>query len=436
MKIYYSGRELRPRMDYPLWGMVLAVTLIFMAPFVNSVSSYLAFLICAFRVIRYDAKVFATDYCLLVPLTNIFRAAGGMSFMVYLCLFAAVCYFIRRGMRGNAAYAILIVLLNYLFLRMNWQISKFLLCFAQLALICILIPEQDERSTARTAKYFCVGLVVSSVYALIFRNTWQLQTARGPEDQAIWGTGIMRFQGLLRDPNYYMTMLIVGLALLAKLNDLRWIRTGTFLVLGICMTMFGALTYSKTFLLLFVLFGLLYIVWRFWDRKYFRGIFLTMAVILAATYMMGRDDFLFAVIVERFRNARTISDLTTGRSDVYKVYWAAITKDIPTFLFGAGMNADRLYRDPHNYLLEVLYYVGAVGLCLKLVFYIAMTRVAVRGLLPVKKLSFISRYVVLLMVIPLYMTLHGMYEFIFYGCVFMALLSVKMTEKQECGYDG
>ena len=436
MKLYYSGRELRPRVDYPLWGMVLAVLLIFMAPFVNSVSSYLAFLICAFRVVRYDAKVFATDYCLLVPLTNIFRTAGGMSFMVYLCLFAAVCYFIRGGMRGNAAYAILILLLNYLFLRMNWEISKFLLCFAQLALICILIPEQDERSAARTAKYFCVGLVISSVYALIFRNTWQLQAARGPEDQAIWGTGIMRFQGLLRDPNYYMTMLIVGLALLAKLNDLRWIRTGTFLALGICMTMFGALTYSKTFFLVFVLFGLLYIVWRFWDRKYFRGIFLTIIVALGAVFVLQMENSPFAVILERFRNAKNISDFTTGRTEVYQAYWRVITKDYVTFLFGVGMNAEGLYKDPHNYLLEVHYYVGAVGLLLMLAFYVAMIRVAVRGMRPAKKLSFISRYVVPLMVIPLYMSLHGMYEFIFYGCVFMALMSVKMTEKQECGYDG
>ena len=201
--------------------------------------------------------------------------------------------------------------------------------------------------------------------------------------------------------------------------------------MGICMTMFGALTYSKTFFLVFVLFGLLYIIWRFWDRKYFRGIFLTIIVILAAVFVLRMEDSPFAVILTRFRNAKTISDFTTGRTEVYQAYWRVITKDYVTFLFGMGMNAEGLYKDPHNYLLEVHYYTGIFGLLLMLAFYIAMIRVTVKETKQAKQPSFVSRYVVLLMIVPLYMALHVMYEFIFYGCIFLGLLSLKITEKEQ-----
>lgn len=421
----------RTKTKYPWPGILMAMLLIYLSPFVSPLLCYLAFAICLYRTFRYDAKVFSTDYCLLLPLTNIFRASGGMAFMVYLCLIAAVYYFVCSGIRRNASYVLIILILNYFIARMQMNISIFLLSFGQMCLLCILIPEQDEESAVRATKLFCIGLIVSSAYAMIFRNTPQLRAVRGPEDPAIWGTGIMRFQGLYRDPNYYMTLVIVALALIAKLKDLGWIRTGGFLTMGILLIAFGALTYGKAYFLLLLLFVLFYIVWRFRNRKYFMGIFLSLLSVLTAVCLVHSESSPFAVILDRFQNAgSSISKISTGRTDVYMAYLRVITQDLPTFLFGLGLNAEALYKDPHNLYLEIAYYTGMIGLILMLSFFVALVQVAHRKAPASQKQNFFTKYVAVIMVAFLYCTLHGMHEIVFYGDTFLALLSIMLTKKQ------
>ena len=205
--------------QYPWWSIVIAVVLILVAPFVSVWLKYAALAICVYRVLRYEAKVFATDYALLAPLVNIFRTSGGLTLLIVLCLIAAVVYVIRESMRADRSLVLILVLLNYFLLRMQGNFNDFVLCFGQIFLLWVILPKQDCESAVRTAKVFCVGLLISSAYALVLRDTWQLQNAIGRETEAIWGTGILRFQGLLSDPNFYMTLLIVGLALLIKLRE-------------------------------------------------------------------------------------------------------------------------------------------------------------------------------------------------------------------------
>ena len=173
---------------YPLWGLIVVMALNFMAPFITSLLVYPAFLICVYRVIRYDERVFVTDYAALTTISMLFRTSGGMSLMVYLCLFAAVWYFVRSGIRADRSYVMLIILLNYLILRMQFEISNLLLCFGQLFMLCVLLPKQDEESAERTIKTFCISLLVSSAYALLLRNTSQIVAIRGSEVPAFWGS--------------------------------------------------------------------------------------------------------------------------------------------------------------------------------------------------------------------------------------------------------
>lgn len=433
MKIHKHKHVLRlkynPQTAYPALGIVFAVLLIYLSPFTGSLTSYPAFLLCLYRVFRYDAKVFATDYCLLIPLAQIFCTTGGMSFLVYLSLLAAVWYFVKTGIRASASYLLLILLMNYLLARMQMNISNFLLCFGQLCVLCIILPAQDQTSAVRTVKLFCIGVVISSFYSLIFRNTWQLRSLLGPEDEAIWGTGIRRFYGFYRDPNYYMTLLIIGLAMISKLKNCNLIGTGLFLTLGVCMTLFGILTYSKMFFLTFVLFGVIYIIWRFRDRKYFWGILLTIAVLIATNVLLSLEIEILETLLARLKNATNISELTTGRTDVYVLYMAEITKNIGNFLFGVGLNNEGLYKDAHNLFLEMTYYIGVVGLVLMLAFVGSMVRVMQRKTVDLHSQSAISKYVTLLLVAVLYCSLHGMFQMMFYGGLFVALLSIMVSKK-------
>lgn len=419
--------ELREE-KYPQWGIIAVLALNFLSPFVSSLLPYLAMLLCVIRVVRYDEKVFATDYSILISSMMLFQTPGRMSLLVYLCLFADVWYFLRRGVKAEAAVVLMILLLNYLLLRMQMSVDRFALCFGQLFLLRILLPQQDRRSAERAAKAFCISLLVASVYALAVRDTWQFEAIRGTEAPAFFGSQVIRFYGPFQDPNYYAMLLVTALALMTKLKDSRCIRWGAFLLGSLALIAFGILTYSKTFFLMLILLVAVYLVWQFWNKRVFRGLFMTLAIVLVGGILLLSEGSPFAVVLSRLTSSADLGDLTTGRSDVFVEYYRAITESVGSALFGAGLGAGKLSRDPHNLLLEICYYVGLTGLILMVAYYISLIKAIDANL---KAQNFIARYVVLFMVIMVHMTLHGMTAFPTYASFFLAAIAMLIIPQKE-----
>lgn len=416
---------------YPVFSMVLAYVLILLTPFVSSLTAYAAFAICLYRIIRYDSKFFATDYALLIPINMLFRMPGGLTLTVFLCLIAAVVCVIREGLHANRALVILLILMNYLLLRMQTKINDFVLCFGQLFMLYALLPKQDAASAERTAKAYCGSLLTASLFALALRENAALREILGHESEAIWGSGILRFQGLLRDPNYYMTTVVVGLAALAKLKESGRIRLLSFILVGVAFVMFGILTYSKTFFLMFALLGVVFIIWQFWNKKFLLGTVLVIAVVLTAETLLFSENSPFAVVMSRFLSSEDISDLTTGRTDIYLDYLAAIVKDPIIFFFGYGIATPELERAPHNIYLQIAYHMGVVGLVLIVGFLVTMVKVLKDQMSETQEQSAISKYVVLLMMAVLYFSLQGIFDVDFYGNMFIAFLAMIISPKEE-----
>jgi len=416
---------------YPYVGIALVVGLVFLSPFFASIPSYLAFVICLFRMFRYDAKVFAVDCCILTPMTQIFCAATGMSLLVYLVLLAAVWYLIRSGIRNTGNYVIMILLLDYLIARMQLNVSQFLLCFGPLCMICVITPKQDSESAALAAKMFCISLLVSSAYALVFRNAWQIRRIIGAESEAIYNSGIMRFSGLLKDPNYYMSLPLVGLALLTKLRENKWISGTFFTVCGGLIAVFGVLSYSKTFVVILAFFVFIYIIWQFYNKKHIRGILLAMAVVIAGMWLIISEKSPIAVTLARFAGNSSLSDLTTGRTDVYDAYMKEIFASPVSFLFGKGLNTPRLFKDPHNLYIEIFYYLGFVGFILIVAFLLSMIRIVQQERGFGKDRFLIGKYIAVILVAMLYVTLHGVFQMVFYAEVFLSILSLMIIPKSQ-----
>ncbi len=51
------------KIEYPVSSMVLVLVLIYSSPFISLYLNYLAFLLCIFRIIRYEESVFAVTAC-------------------------------------------------------------------------------------------------------------------------------------------------------------------------------------------------------------------------------------------------------------------------------------------------------------------------------------------------------------------------------------
>ncbi len=415
--------------QYPLPTILCALVLLYLAPFVSGLLVYPAFLLCLYRIFIYDARVFATDYCILIPVVLLFRTPQGMSLLVYLCLAADVWFVLRDDFQFKAPHVLLCLILNYMLLRMQWNISDFLLCFSQLFLMCVLLPQQDETSAERTSKLFVLSLLLSSVYALVFRGSSQMLLLRGQEVPAFWGSSLKRFQGLFNDPNFYMLLLVTAIALLAKLLDCGKIRVLPFLLLTACLVLCGVLTYSKTFFLALILFALMGIVWLFVNKKYLWG-GVAAFTLTGAGIVLLTGSSIFSVVLFRFSSASDLGELTTGRTEVFLRYWNVLTDSLGNFFFGTGLADQGLSQDPHNLFLELGYYLGLVGLLLFACYYFSLLREMgsrVKG----DRQNMLSKYMVLFMVLFIHFALHGILSMSTYAVFYLACLSLLLSKKKE-----
>ena len=428
-RVHSLKQKVNMTADYPLATMLLALLLIFLSPFVSRYLCYGALLICLCRVILYSQRVFVADLVLLMPLYQLFSGIDGMSLLVYLDLFAALWYLIRGSVRRNSSVVWFLLLMLYMIARMQLAVANFLLSFGQIFLLFVLLPPQDDASAIRATRFFCVGLVLSSLYALVFRNSSAIIAIIGHEATAIWGTRIMRFRGLIRDPNYYMTMLLVALGLLLKLRNERLLSLGAFWLLAVPTAVFGILTYSKTFLLVAVMLTGIYILWQFGSRKLIWACSLTLLAVAGLTVLILWDRSPLAVVLTRLNSAGSLNDLSTGRFGVYADYLEIVFHDVGSFLFGQGIAAEGLVNDPHNLYIELLYYTGAFGLIFYVGFYAAMIYNLLKNVPPIPRGGLLGRYMVLTVVLALYLTLHGMFQPITMGSFLLALLSMRITPR-------
>ncbi len=417
--------------QYPLGGMLLIMALIFLSPFLSSLLSYLAFIICIYRIIKYDVRVFAADYAVLIPASALFKGATGMSLIVYICLIAVAWYVFKHGIRADYSFLFLFFLLVFLILRMQLDVANFLLCFGQISLLCIILPKQEADSADMTAKAFCSSLILTSIYAFVFRSTVQLRGVLKGEVLAYLGSNISRFNGPFDDPNFYMTLLMFGIIMMIRLKECKKIKTAPFVFSVIILLIFGILTYSKTFFLALVFLLGLWILWQFWDRKHLRAVLIILAMIPTALVLLFGENSPFAIVITRLTSGSGLSDFTTGRTDIFMTYIGAIFTNAKTLLFGRGLAVSNLGMDPHNLFLEIAYYTGIVGLILFLCFFFALLKVMRNKTEAVANKNPVAKYSALFMFFILYNTLHGLFAPVTYGGLFLAVLSILIVKKEE-----
>lgn len=434
MNITFQGHKIyvdrNSKNEYPHLSIALATLLLYMAPFVSVWLAVPSFAICIYRTIRYDAKVFATDFVILLPLTSLTKVPNVPALLAYWILLAGIWCFVRGGMRKEISFMLLIVLANYLLTRMQMDVNSLALLLGSLFMTCLILPKQDEKSAERAVKMFITSLIISSIYAFLLRNTAPIRAICGADAYAFFGSNVKRFKGLFQDPNYYMTLVVVAIALLMKMKECNMVTMGQFLAQGLVLVTFGMLTYSKTFFLVFVLLAGMYVFWQFRSKKIVSGMVWTTLALACLAAILFVKNSPFEVIIERFTSAKSIRDLTTGRSELVLYYWRAITQDMKSFFFGKGLSATALWRDPHNIYLETVYYLGVVGFLLILSVFINLAREMKTRVSQIGQ-HWISRYIVLLMMLILYCSLHGLFQVSFYGELFLAMLSLMLVKKQD-----
>lgn len=81
-------QSVQNKLHYPIPGICAILALIYLSPFVSSWLNYVAFLICIYRLVKYDERIFSVDYCCLISVATVFSLPGGLSFVVVISLIA------------------------------------------------------------------------------------------------------------------------------------------------------------------------------------------------------------------------------------------------------------------------------------------------------------------------------------------------------------
>ena len=429
-------QSVQNKLHYPIPGICAILALIYLSPFVSSWLNYVAFMICIYRLVKYDERIFSVDYCCLISVATVFALPGGLSFVVVLSLIAEVWFIIRDGLVVENSLVSLLLLVCYLMLRMQYSISDFLLCVSQLLIIYLMISFLDIQTIVLDIELFALNVGISSIYALLFRNSPAIINIIGAEVPAYFGSSLTRFQGLFRDPNYYMSLVIMSIVLLTLLYIKKYISKYLFL-LGIgCMFLFGALTYSKTFLLLLCLYWLLCLFYLIRGKRYILAVTFTAVTVFLALLL---SNTLFATTLYRITSASSVGELTTGRTTLIGTYCNEIMLSPGIMLFGEGMSAELLEKGTHNLFLEIQYYIGLIGLILFVSYFgtlvVWMRKKYTMGSVATRLFNYSS----LIIFIALFFSLQGMFSISVYALLYLAVISIGIPQnavcKERCCYE-
>ncbi len=427
IKLYYSpGKWIHdPGPDeYPLVTICAAVGFLCLSPFVSGLLVYPALALCLLRMVMYDVRVFGMDIAVLSSFAALFRMSGGDSLLAYFVIAGALWHTFRQRQWWVPGLICLLVMLAHLIMRMSGQLVQMVLIFSGLLTLQLVVLNQTKLSVAKMSGAYCGGLLVSCVYSLILRHTWQLKAITGNEVPAFFGSQFMRFQGLFQDPNYFSLFLLLGILLMFRLSDYGYIKKLWSWLMIAAFIICGVLTYSKTFFLVLVLLAIMFVVVLFQRKQRFWGIVI---ILVCAAATAGS---VFAVVGERIISATDLSELTTGRTELFQKYLEAIMESGHSFLFGYGLGAPYLQLGPHNLYLEIAYYMGATGLLLyALYFFMLLFRV--RSQVSVRKKDRLMRHAAPALLLTVYFTLQGVLATTFYILMAVALASVRLERLEE-----
>lgn len=222
---------------------------------------------------------------------------------------------------------------------------------------------QENISLKVVTVVFTAGICLASVLALLRQ---QLPVINGFIREITLKTGFLeyanRFSGLSGNPNYFTMDVIMAQAALVVLMHREKKQTLYLICFGI-LTVFGFMSVSQSYLLAWILLVFFWFILSL--QKGISGFvrFVFIGVLMLAVMGIFAFDYieLFAFrIMKSIQGGAT--NITTGRTDIWKDYLEAIMQNLKILFFGNGINTTiSTGRATHNTYLEYVFYFGIVG---------------------------------------------------------------------------
>lgn len=276
--------------------------------------------------------------------------------------------------------------------------------------------------------YFLTGHVLSTIMGL-FKEMTRLKNILDIDHSGlVTGDLTVRFSGLSYDANFYAIVAIVALCILLYNFDFEIKNPVIWVGLVIFTSIFGLLTYSKSYFLCFVLL-LAFSLFKCNNAIKKKHLILGAVIIIGLILFWSEFEVLIESIIARFGGKEgTMDDLTTGRTEVWKGYIERIfTSDLVTFLFGHGAQYAPGLKAAHNTYLEILYKFGFVGFCFELAF-LTYCYQQIKGK---KAKNTLQSYLLAGLLILLFFNLSAYTAYNFVVSIFMGIILIKNDERQK-----
>ena len=405
-------------------------------PFAHPYLIFIPFMIHLCRVFLCSHLTIVSDIIFLLPFSNLFRLPDGKSLLFVLILIADLCFFCRRKIKVNSGLLIALFLIFYLLLRMGEQYADYLAIISGVLFLYFSIDLITPDVSVHISKLFVASVLISSIFAVMFQKTSQLSGYLIDSRTISAGNPGFRFQGLFADPNYFGACVILAFCIMFLLFTVKKIKGLQFFVGTILIATFGLMTLSKTFFIIFVFCTIAYLLMMFNKRSLIVCLGFCLLIFVVIILFNSGNIAVLESIKERFDSADNLNELTTGRSNLWILYFNKIFESPLSFLFGYGFEAPLIQgMGSHNLFLEILYHTGFFGFIALGMFVIWAMTVAYKKGLQGEKLKYRESYI---FIMPLafmifYSSLQGMYHSMLYieCCLVLMGLMIPFAKKEE-----
>lgn len=253
-----------------------------------------------------------------------------------------------------------------------------------LLLVCIITEElyENRLSDEKILKFYVLFFGFLS-----FDIIWATAKSLGGLSEIVTGTfrigHISQYDetvvGLMSmNANGIALMTMVAISSLMLMISKGRIKKRFAIPLIVYFSFVGFLTISKTFLLVYVGFWVLYSLW--YVKKNGKNIFKPLALFAVIGILTAAvwNTELVQNVVSRFDS----EDITTGRVDVIFEYLSYMANNTKALFVGIGLqnitDKTSIIRVPHNAILEIFVCFGIVGILAYAAFFIALIRSAIK----------------------------------------------------------
>lgn len=312
-----------------------------------------------------DSCIFAMLFFCL-SFTSAFKlSADSASLFTYVQLFFVIKLLFTRKYKRNFLVAIVLYTV-YIFIGMGNEYSEAIKQVSFPILIYCCMKPNVLSNTESYLKNFSFGVICSSIVGLFRNNIPNLSTFVNQKVSRMeYEVYTDRFSGLVGDPNYYSINLMLAFILIIFLYMKGKISSITMYVICISIIIFGAMTGSKTFLLMLVIIFIFILIELFKHRKYITAIICTISITIGVVLVVSGKISIFNIVIERLNSATSMSELTTERTDLWLMYTNNIfAHPLEAFIgngFGKGYTFNRY---PHNTYLDFINILGVCGTCI------------------------------------------------------------------------